>query len=87
MCTQLFQAGLAPTIITQLSGHTNINSLSTYATARDKQHQEMCAILHGNKAHLSIVSGNPIPAQADSSAAFPAIMAGQGHNPHMHMLS
>ncbi len=52
MCTQLLQAGVAPTLITQLSGHKKINSLSSYATINS-----MLCVLYSKavtKLHLLI---------------------------------
>ena len=47
MCTQLIRAGICPTLVTQLTGHASINSLSRYATASIDQQKAMCEILQG----------------------------------------
>lgn len=58
MCTQLFQAGVAPNMIAQLSGHKNIQSINSYATANMNQQREMCNILQDNPTHAISVASN-----------------------------
>lgn len=41
MCNTLLQAGVAPTLIQQMSGHKNVASISNYASASKKQQREM----------------------------------------------
>ncbi len=76
MCTQLLRAGVAPTLITQLSGHKNINSLSSYATASHNQQHAMCSILQGsNKTsspHLSLPEPQPVPLLLPALPAAPS---------------
>ena len=48
MCSRLLHAGVPPTMIQQLSGHKNVQSVNNYATASRKQQQTMCNILQGN---------------------------------------
>lgn len=45
MCSNLLQKNVPPTLIAQLSGHKNIQSLSNYAVASLDQQREMCQIL------------------------------------------
>lgn len=45
MCTQLLNAGIAPTTVIQLSGHKNVQSLSNYYTADKAQQENMSHIL------------------------------------------
>ena len=52
MCTKLFQSGVPPTMIAQLSGHKNVQSLSHYATASYDQQCGMCNILQGTATSL-----------------------------------
>ena len=49
MCTQLFQAGVAPNMIAQLSGHKNLQSINNYAVASLDQQKQMSQILQGNR--------------------------------------
>lgn len=70
MCTQLFQAGVPPTMIAQLSGHKNVQSISNYACASLNQQRAMCNILQGNSSQseaqpqvlCSTVTNAPCPA-------------------------
>lgn len=43
--TNLLHAGVPPTVICQLSGHNNVNSINNYSVASVKQQQTMSAIL------------------------------------------
>ena len=45
MLTQLYQRGVPPTMIAQLSGHKNVSSLNHYAVASLQQQQQMCNML------------------------------------------
>ena len=62
MCTQLVQAGVDSVLVTQLSGHKSVNSISGYATASLEQQQDMAKILRGERDrcnHLAL--RNPVP--------------------------
>lgn len=50
MCTTLLQNNVPPTLIAQLSGHKNVQSLANYCTASVDQQKDMCAILQGSKS-------------------------------------
>ena len=52
MCSRLLHAGVPPTIIQQLSGHKNVQSINNYATASREQQHAMCNILQGNSASV-----------------------------------
>ena len=56
MCTQLVQAGVPPTIIQQLSGHKNVQSLNNYATASIEQQMGMSSILQRPSHYLQSAS-------------------------------
>jgi len=58
MCTQLYQRGVPPVMIAQLSGHKNIDSLSHYTVASARQQQEMCRILQNPAQHPSAATSN-----------------------------
>jgi len=45
MCTDLVNAGVAPTVIAQLSGHKNVASISNYSTADTNMQKKLCKIL------------------------------------------
>lgn len=44
-CTKLLHSGVAPTVIQQLTGHRNVQSVNNYATASIEQQQQMSDIL------------------------------------------
>ena len=46
LCTNLLQAGVAPTLIQQISGHKNVASISSYASASKAQVKKMNEILN-----------------------------------------
>ena len=69
MCTQLVQAGVDSVLVTQLSGHKSVNSISSYATASLEQQQDMAKILQGERDrcnHLAL--SNPVPCAGISRA-------------------
>lgn len=45
MCTDLINAGFAPTCIQQLSGHKSVGSISNYAVANLEMQRKMCDVL------------------------------------------
>ena len=51
LCLILFSAHVDPTVIIQLSGHKNVNSVLNYATADMEQQQDMSEILSYTTAH------------------------------------
>jgi hypothetical protein len=71
MCTQLFQSGISPILIAQLSGHRNVNSLAQYTTASIQQQQMMCKTLQSSKPVHSLnvqpqhVITNPMPSTSN----------------------
>ncbi len=84
MCTQLYQKGVNPILIAQLSGHKNINSLSHYTTASMKQQHEMSAILQGNSETSSICAPWQPPAalgKPPENALAPAEMSQDSEYP------
>ena len=46
LCTNLLQAGVAPTLIQQVSGHKSVSSISSYASASKAQVKKMNEILN-----------------------------------------
>ena len=58
MCTTLLNAGVYPTMIQQLSGHKNVQSISNYAQANVAQQKKMCNILTNR---TSTVESGSIP--------------------------
>ena len=52
--SNLLHAGVAPTLIQQLSGHKNIASISNYATASDEQQKHMAEILMKTPNELAV---------------------------------
>ena len=51
LCQILYSAHVDPTVIIQLSGHKNVNSVLNYATADMEQQQDMSEILSYTTAH------------------------------------
>ena len=47
-CTKLLHAGIAPTVIQQLTGHKNTQSVNNYAAASNDMQREMSNILSNN---------------------------------------
>ena len=43
-CQNLLSSGISPTVVIQLTGHKNVNSLQNYVVADDKQQQNMSNI-------------------------------------------
>ena len=66
--TQLYQKGVPPVMIAQLSGHKNTNSLSHYTTASEQQQREMCNILQ-NVAGVHSSASRPICPPSEPTAA------------------
>ena len=44
-CQNLLSSGISPTVVIQLTGHKNVNSLQNYIVADDKQQQTMSNVL------------------------------------------
>ena len=82
MCTQLYQQGVDPSLITQLWGHKNPNGLAPYTVASDYQQKAMCNHLQNPKSrHVAAIMpshgvANNLALPSTSSAA-----AGSGQPP------
>jgi hypothetical protein len=76
MCTNLLHAGVPPTLIQQLSGHKNVQSLNNYATASENQQRDMCKILQNpvNLPQQSRSSNAPAIAQPQQAQPNPAMV-------------
>ena len=48
-CQNLLSSGISPTVVIQLTGHKNVNSLQNYILADDKQQQTMSNVLTMDK--------------------------------------
>ena len=69
MCTNLMQAGVPPTMIMQLSGHKNVQSINNYAKASKDQQQAMCNILQNPTKRVTSENFNlPQQGMQDSEA-------------------
>ena len=56
MCTQLYQQGVDPSLINQLSGHKNTNGLAPYMVASDYQQKDKCHRLQNPKSsHVAAI--------------------------------
>ena len=56
MCTQLYQQGVDPSLITQLSGHKNPDGLAPYTLVSDSQQNVMCHPLQNPKSsHIAAI--------------------------------
>ena len=44
-CQNLLSSGISPTVVIQLTGHKNVNSLQNYIVADEKQQQTMSNVL------------------------------------------
>ena len=81
MCTNLLHAGVPPTVVAQLSGHKNIQSLMSYSVASNDQQKEMYNILSGNtRSRLPAITdgsrnthSSPIPGPVVSARPMPAL--------------
>ncbi len=67
MCTQLYQKGVNPILIAQLSGHKNINSLSRYTTTSFQQQRDMCGLLQGKKPSSTTTASLSAPSTSNTA--------------------
>uniref|UniRef100_A0A8W8N3W6 Tyr recombinase domain-containing protein n=1 Tax=Magallana gigas TaxID=29159 RepID=A0A8W8N3W6_MAGGI len=65
--SSLVHAGVPPTIIQQLSGHKNVNSINNYSTASNEQQRHMSSILTN---YSSSCSEPPVTEFNSSSSSF-----------------
>ncbi len=70
MCTNLLHAGVPPTLIQQLSGHKNVQSVNNYATASEIQQREMCKILQNSVPQESSSVSNIMPSKRPALQPF-----------------
>ena len=75
MCTQLYQHGVPPVMIAQLTGHKNINSLSHYTVASEKQQRDMCDILQNPLQAASAPLPGPVPSTSSVAPAPAALQS------------
>ncbi|XP_062574710.1 uncharacterized protein LOC134236557 [Saccostrea cucullata] len=66
--TSLVHAGVPPTLIQQLFGHKNVNSINNYSTASSDQQRHMSSIL----TNYSSLSENVYPEQQATESSIPS---------------
>ena len=89
MCTQLLRAGVAPTLIAQLSGQKNISSLSHYTSASVAQQEGMARVLQGAAPQVALCgpvarpnTSHNTPAIPEPALSTPALPASTQSAPH-----